>query len=89
LKQGDPLWPFIFNFALECHWKVQEIKVRVKSNGTHQLLPYADDVNLLRDNVDTINKNTENLIDASNEVGLDTNAQKTKYVFLARHQYES
>jgi hypothetical protein len=40
-------------------------------NGTHQLLAYADDVNLLGDNIDTIKKNMETLIDASKEVGLE------------------
>jgi hypothetical protein len=39
-------------------------------NGIHQLLAYAD-VNLLGDNIDIINKNTETLIDASSEVGLE------------------
>jgi hypothetical protein len=38
-------------------WKAQEHRVRLKLNGTHQLLVYADDVNLLEDNVDTIKKN--------------------------------
>jgi hypothetical protein len=37
----------------------------LKLNGTRQLLTYADDVNLLGDNIDTIMKNTETLIDAS------------------------
>jgi hypothetical protein len=41
-----------------------------KLNGTHQLLAYADDVNLLGDNIATTNKNAETLIDASKEVGL-------------------
>jgi putative IMPACT (imprinted ancient) family translation regulator len=36
-------------------------------SGTHQLLAYADDVNLLGDNIDTMEKNTETLIDASKE----------------------
>jgi hypothetical protein len=60
--------------------------VGLKLNGTYQLLAYADDVNLLGDNIDTINKNTEPLIGASKGVGLEVNAEKTKYVLLFRHQ---
>jgi hypothetical protein len=55
-------------------------------NGTHQLLAYADDVNLLGDNMDSIKKNTETLIDASKEVGLEINLEKTKHMLLSRHQ---
>jgi nitrous oxide reductase len=51
--------------------------VGLKLNETHQLLAYVDDVNLLGDNIDTINKNTENLIDVSKDVGLEVNIQKT------------
>jgi hypothetical protein len=40
----------------------------LKFNGTRQLLAYADNVNLLGDNIDTINKKTETLI-GSKEVG--------------------
>jgi hypothetical protein len=58
LKQGDALSPLLFNFALEyVVTKFQENQVGLKLNGTHQLLVYANDVNLLEDNVDTINKN--------------------------------
>jgi hypothetical protein len=52
---------------------------------THQLLFYADDVNHLGDNIDTIKENTGTLIDASKEVVLEVNAGKTKYIFLSRH----
>jgi hypothetical protein len=55
-------------------------------NGTHQLLAYADDVNLLGDNINTINKNEETLIDGSKEVGLEINVEKTKYMLLSRQQ---
>jgi hypothetical protein len=47
--------------------------VGLKLNGTHQLLTYADDVNLLGDNIDAINENTQTLIDDSEEVGLEVN----------------
>jgi hypothetical protein len=60
--------------------------VGLKLNGTHQLLVYADDVNLQADNIDTIMKNTETLIDASKEIGVEVNADKTKYMLLSRHQ---
>jgi hypothetical protein len=58
--------------------------VALKLNGTHQLLAYADDVNLLGHNIDTTKKNTESLIDASKEVGLEINVEKTKYMLLSR-----
>jgi hypothetical protein len=49
-------------------------------------LSYACYVNLLGDNIDTIKKNTEILIDGSKEVGLEINVDKTKYMLLSRHQ---
>jgi hypothetical protein len=61
--------------------------VGLKLNGTHQLLAYADDVNLLGGNIDIIKKNTEILIGASKEVGLEINVEKTKYMLLSRHQH--
>jgi hypothetical protein len=66
LKQGDALSPLLFNFSSEyAIRKVQENKVVLELNWTHQLLVYADDVNLLGDNIDTIKKNTQTLIDPS------------------------
>jgi hypothetical protein len=60
--------------------------VGLELNGTHQLVVYADDVSLLGDNIASINKNMETLIDVSKEVGLEVNTEKTKYMLLCRHQ---
>jgi hypothetical protein len=86
-KQGDALSPLLFDSSLEyASRKVQEIQVELKLIETHQLLVCADDVNLLGDNINAIKKNTETLIDVSKEVGLEVNAEKTKYMLLTRHQ---
>jgi hypothetical protein len=60
--------------------------VGLKLNGSHHLLVYDDDANLLGDNIDTAKKNTETLIDVSKEVGREVHEEKTKYMLLSRHQ---
>jgi hypothetical protein len=45
--------------------------MKVTCYGTHQLLAYAADVNLLGDNIDTIHKNTGTLIDATGHSAME------------------
>jgi hypothetical protein len=90
VKQGDALSPQLFIFPLEfAIKKVQENQVGLKLNGIHQLLAYADNVNVLGDNIDTVNKNTESLIDGSMQVGLEISVDETKYMLLSHHQNAS
>jgi hypothetical protein len=74
LKQEDALSPLLFNFALEyVIRKVQENEIGLELNGTHQLLVYTDNVNLLRD------------LEASRDICLEINAEKTKYMIMSRY----
>jgi len=58
----------------------------LKLNGTHQLLVYADGVNILGVGIHAVKKNTETLVVASKEIGLERNADKTKYLVIPRDQ---
>ena len=66
--------------------RVQVNQDGLKLNGTHQLLVYADGVNILGGSVHTIKENTEALIVASKEIGLEVNIDKTKYMVMSRDQ---
>jgi hypothetical protein len=77
----------LFNFALEyAIRRAQEDQDRVKLNGTHQLLAYVDGVNIVGENIDTVKKNIGALLDASKELGLEVNPEKTKYMLMSHSQ---
>jgi len=78
---------FLFNFALEYVIRMVQINQdAMKLNGTHHLLVYADDVNILVGSVHTVQDNAEALTVASNDIGLEVNADKTKYIVVTRDQ---
>jgi hypothetical protein len=69
----------VFNSALEYAVRtVQENQQGLKLNGTHQILAYADDINIVGENTDTVQKSAEALLEASKGVGLEVNPEKTK-----------
>jgi hypothetical protein len=74
-----------FKFVLE--YAIRRVQVNqdwLQLNGTHQLLVYADDVNMLGGSVHTVMKNTEILVFINKEIGLEVNAEKTKYMVMSR-----
>jgi len=87
LKQGDALSLLLFNFVLE--YAIRRVQVNqkgLKLNGTHRLLVYANAVNLLGGSVHTTKNNKEALVVASKLIGLEGNADKTKYMVMSRDQ---
>ena len=87
LKQGDALLPLFFNFALE--YAIRRVQVNqdgLKLNGAHQLLAYADDVNILGGSIHTVKENAEALVAATGKIGLEVSADKTKYMVMSQDQ---
>jgi hypothetical protein len=64
--------------------RIQENQEGLKLNGTHQLLVYGGDVNIVEENADIIRENAEALLDACKAVGLEVNPEKTKYILMLR-----
>jgi hypothetical protein len=74
----------LYNFALEHAFKkTQESEEGLESNGTHQVLVYADDVNTWGENVNIIKKNT---LEARKDICLEADTENTKCMVESRHQ---
>jgi hypothetical protein len=69
----------LFNFALE-------YAIGKGWNRAFRLLVYVNGVNILGENINTIKGNTEPLLQASREVGVEVNTEKTKYMVVSGHQ---
>ena len=86
LKQGDALTPLLSTY-LDCAIRrVQENRIGLDMNGKYQLLVYADYVNMLGKNLQTVRENAEIFIKASKDIGLEVNSDKTKYMITSRQQ---
>ena len=84
LKQGDALSSLPYSFSVG--YSVRRVQLNqdgLKLNGTHQLLVYADVVNIFGGSVHTVRKSPEASLIVSKEVGLEVNADKTKYMVMS------
>jgi hypothetical protein len=87
LKQGDAFLPLLFNFTFEYAIRgAQENQEGRKLNGIHEISVYAEDFNIVGENIHTIKKNTKALLNASKVIGLEVNPEKTKYMLMSRSQ---
>jgi hypothetical protein len=62
----------LFNFAVK--YAIRKVQVNqdgLKLNGTHLLVVSADDVNIMGGSIRTIKKNTDALVGARKEMGLE------------------
>jgi preprotein translocase subunit YajC len=58
-------------------------------NETHQLVVYADNVNILGGIIDTVQENKEDLLQANREVSLEVNTEAIKTMAMSHHQNEA
>jgi hypothetical protein len=56
LKQGEALSPLLFIASVYTMSRLQEKHEGLTLNGTHHILAYADDVNIVGENIDTVKK---------------------------------
>jgi len=77
LKQGGTLSPSLFNLLSSMPLGGSTNPDDLKLDGTHQFLVYTDDVNILGGGTHPREKNTEAVVVASKESGLEVNADKT------------
>ena len=59
----------------------------MKLNGTHQLLVYAEGVNVLGSCIHTIKKNAEALLITIKEISVEVNTEKNKYMVMSQDQH--
>ena len=74
-----------FNFAVK--YAIRRVHVNqdgLKLDGAHQLVVYADAIYILGGSVHTMKENTETLVAASKEIGLEVNNDKTMYMVMSR-----
>ena len=90
LKQEDALLPLLFSFALDYAFRRVQVNLDgLKLNGTHQLVAYADYVNILGGSIHTVKENAEALVVATKEIGLAVNVDKTKSWLCAEGRTKS
>ena len=85
-RRCDIAFAFQLCFRM-CHQGVQADQEGLKLIGTHQLLFYNDDLNVLGVSICTIKENTETSVFISNEIGLELNDKKTKYMVMSQDQH--
>jgi hypothetical protein len=87
LKEGDALSPLLFNFA--SGYAIRRVRVKqegLKLNGVHQVLVYADDINISVRSIRTTNEYTNALRFDNKKTWLEVNADKSKHMDLSRVQ---
>ena len=67
-----------------CRYK--RVRIYICVCISHQLLAYADDVNILGGGIHTLKENSEALVAPTREIGLEVSVDKTKHMVMSRDQ---
>jgi hypothetical protein len=90
MKQGDIFSPLFFIFASQyCIRNAQENAEGLEFQETHQILFYAEDVNILGENMNTVRKIKEYLLQDSKEIGLELNTEKAKHIVVSSPNFRT
>lgn len=87
LRQGDGLSPLLFNIALDKVIRNSAINwTGTLVHKSQQLFAYADDLDIVGRNAQTVVRGFQALKDAAHPAGLQISEGKTKYLVMSRHE---
>jgi hypothetical protein len=88
LRQGDALSPTLFNLGLEIVIRKSYEGRTIEVLGEETVLAYTDDIVLLGNTREEVTHSVSKLIEASKNMGLCINEEKTKLMILSRRNLD-
>ena len=89
-RQGDGLLCDLFNICLEMIIRVANVDTTgTIYNKALQILGYADDLDIITRDIRSLDKAVDNIVGAADDMDLQLNISKTKYMFSTNNKSQS